>query len=227
MVYGKMNTVLVCMADTQDSDRSSLVPRSSTFYCSSVCIQCNTRKQKSSKQRGRPQNTYHVNEVWWTWGGHMGGGAHLTNSFAINHRATFLPVESSTINLMNVWGPGNRWSARWLSLVRNLNVDPSPHTSTSNPPNVIHMIGVPRPSPFFTALILILNANWRTKNGRGLGMRLVQIIHSYIMIKFKCVCVWELEGRGVVYMYQSPDRSPSLIRCSAELALRAGLIWDV
>ena len=113
MVYGKMKAVLVCMADTQDSDRSSLVPRSSTFYCSSVCIQCNTRKRKSSKQQGWPKNTYHVNDVWWTWGGHMGGGAHLTNSFAINHRATFLPVELSTINLMNVWGPGYRWSTRW------------------------------------------------------------------------------------------------------------------
>jgi len=28
---------------------------------------------------------------------------------------------------------------------------PSPHTSTSRPPDVIHVIGVPRPSPLFCA----------------------------------------------------------------------------
>ena len=27
----------------------------------------------------------------------------------------------------------------------------APHTSTSSPPDVIHVIGVPRPSPFFCA----------------------------------------------------------------------------
>ena len=42
----------------------------------------------------------------------MGGGAHLRNSCAINHRASFLPVESSTVDLVNVWGPGYRWSAQ-------------------------------------------------------------------------------------------------------------------
>ena len=31
-----------------------------------------------------------------------------------------------------------------------LNADPSLPTSTSRPPDVIHVIGVPRPSPFFT-----------------------------------------------------------------------------
>ena len=45
-------------------------------------------------------------------GGGGGSGAHLTNSCAINNRASFLPVESSTVDLMNVWGPGYRWSGR-------------------------------------------------------------------------------------------------------------------
>jgi len=40
----------------------------------------------------------------------------------------------------------------------------TPHTSTSRPPDVIHVIGVPRPSPFFTPLsCIILNENRRTK----------------------------------------------------------------
>ena len=50
-----------------------------------------------------------------------------------------------------------------------LNVDPfSPPTSTSPPPDVIHVIGVPRPSPFFSVppfLCIILNTNQRTKKG--------------------------------------------------------------
>ena len=48
-------------------------------------------------------------------------------------------------------------------------------TSTSRPPDVIHVVSVPRPSPFFAALpppCIILNANRRTKNGVGLGTRL-------------------------------------------------------
>ena len=32
----------------------------------------------------------------------MGGGDQPINSFTINHRATLLPVELSTVNLMNV-----------------------------------------------------------------------------------------------------------------------------
>ena len=53
----------------------------------------------------------------------------------------------------------------------------APHTSTSRPPDVIHVIGVPRPSPFFAPLpCTILNKNQRTKNGGGLGTRL-DIVH--------------------------------------------------
>ena len=45
------------------------------FYLS-VCIQYNTRKRKSDVKRGRPGNTYHMNDVRWTSGGRkvdMGG----------------------------------------------------------------------------------------------------------------------------------------------------------
>ena len=60
---------------------------------------------------------------------------------------------------------------------------PLPPMSTSYPPDVIHVIGVPRLSPFFTALPLpcsILNANRRAKNGGGLGTRL---LHIHIALK--------------------------------------------
>ena len=55
----------------------SLVPRPPPFFCSSVCVQYNTRMLKSDEKRGRPGNTYHVNDVRWTQGGHGGGSAHL------------------------------------------------------------------------------------------------------------------------------------------------------
>ena len=45
---------------------------------------------------------------------------------------------------------------------------PLPPTSTSHPPGVIHVISVPRPSQFFTTVLLpciIPNANQRTKRG--------------------------------------------------------------
>ena len=29
------------------------------------------------ERRGRPGNTYHVNDDWWTWGGRRGGGVHI------------------------------------------------------------------------------------------------------------------------------------------------------
>ena len=46
---------------------------------------------------------------------------------------------------------------------------------TLRPPDFMHVVSVPRPSLFFAALLLpciILNANQRTKNGGGPGMRL-------------------------------------------------------
>ena len=46
---------------------------------------------------------------------------------------------------------------------------PPPPMSTSRPPDVIHVMNAPRPSPFFTGLPLpciIVNANGRQKRGR-------------------------------------------------------------
>ena len=41
-------------------------------FCFSVCAQYDTQKQKSNKKWERPGSTYHMNDVWWTWGGHIG-----------------------------------------------------------------------------------------------------------------------------------------------------------
>ena len=64
------------------------------------------------EKRGRPGNTYHVNDVGGREVDVGGGGGRCptTNSCAINPRASFLPVKSSTVDLVNVWGPGYRWS---------------------------------------------------------------------------------------------------------------------
>ena len=45
-------------------------------------------------------------------GGGGGGGTHLQNPCAINDRASFLTVKSSTVDLVNVRGPGYCWSIR-------------------------------------------------------------------------------------------------------------------
>ena len=69
---------------------------------------------------------------------------------------------------------------------------PPPPTSTSHPPDVIHVMCVPRPSQFFAALQLpciMLNANQRTKNGRGMGTGLaVAIAMGFLDI----IVTWEL-----------------------------------
>ena len=69
-------------------------------------------------------------------------------SYTINHRAGFSPVKLSTVNLGSwLYCQSTRW---WCYL----NVDPTPPTSTSCPPDVIHVIVVPRSFLFFTALPL-------------------------------------------------------------------------
>ena len=113
------------------------------------------------------------------------------------------------IHLHQVW----LWHLRlgsWLSLEWSmmkpstfLNVNPSPPTSTLRPSDVIHMTGVPRPSPFFIALPL----PWmQTKEQKwGLRKRLWFLIHDLfqkkkvswwlrwlVLICIKKVCLWHL-----------------------------------
>ena len=118
------------------------------FFCSSLCIQYNTRRRKSTKS-GEGLGTL----VTRMMSGRRkvdveGGGCPTTNSCVIYHRVSFLPVKSSIVDLVNIWALGYRWSAWWWSLVRYLNVDPSSPMPTSLPPDVT---GVPRPSRTFAS----------------------------------------------------------------------------
>ena len=132
------------------------LPRHLFFSLRSVVEQ----REKTGKAWEHLSHEWCLVDARWTLGG---GGPNLTNSCII-HKVSFLPVESSIVDLMNVWSPGHRWSARWWSLVGYLNVDPAP-TSTLCPPDVIHVIGILRPRLFFAAFPLpCMNANWKTKN---------------------------------------------------------------
>ena len=85
-----------------------------------------------------------MNDVRWTRGGRRGGGADIQNIYVLNLKASFLPVKTSSFN--------------------HAQLGPSPPTSTSRPPDIIHVMNAPRPSPFFAGLPLpciIVNANGR------------------------------------------------------------------
>ena len=56
------------IVDHLDRDGENVVDKSTSLsvFCSSVCVHYNAQKWKSSKKRGRPGNTNHVNDVTWT-----------------------------------------------------------------------------------------------------------------------------------------------------------------
>ena len=115
----------------------------------------------------------------WTRGGHREEGPNHKNNALVH------PFKRSTavLNLRCCRGQNYLSSPERNSLFEfirsHLNIGPSPlrhfriHlASTSRPPYVTHVMAF----PIFRALPLpciILNANRRTKNGGGLGMRLV------------------------------------------------------
>ena len=121
-------------------------------------------------------------DMKWMW-----GGARL-QTCAIKHRVSFLLVKSSTVDLMNVWGPGYCWSAQWWSLVHYLNVEPSPHTSTSCSPDIIHVRGVPvfhrsTTSMYYTEHNRRTNSGGRPRNeaGKTEGYYRVNVVSHIIM----------------------------------------------
>ena len=76
-VVGHRPPPYVHLASTRHHSRDKCSQAYPVFFCSSVCVQYNTRRRKSAKKRGRPGNTCHVNDVWWMRGGRRGGGAQL------------------------------------------------------------------------------------------------------------------------------------------------------
>ena len=81
------------------------------FFCSSLCVQYNTQRRKSTKS-GEGLGTL----VTRMMSGRRkvdveGGGCPTTNSCVIYHRVSFLPVKSSIVDLVNIWALDYRWSA--------------------------------------------------------------------------------------------------------------------
>ena len=77
-----------------------------------------------------------------------------------------------------------------------LAVGPLPPMSTSRPPDVIHVMNAPTPSPFYFLsifrfrVLLIVNANGRSKRGE-LGARLaVPLLKIKVASEILPVCVW-------------------------------------
>ena len=111
-----------------------------------VCIQYNTQAEEWRKM-GRPGNTYHVTQTWVDVGGWGGGGGCFPTTYlcAINLRASFLPFKVKYSRSRKRLGScvAMECSKMKTSMLFEC-VEPSP----LRPPDTVHMIGVPRPSPF-------------------------------------------------------------------------------
>ena len=131
------------------------------FLFFSLCsVQYTEAEEWRKKKQGRPENTYHVNDVWWMQGGRRGGrggGAHLQtfvqkNIDWVSYWWSWLPSIS--------WTSGYHWSGQQSSLVRYLNVGHFSSTSTRR-----HSCdGGSQAFPLFcqsSASVIILNANRR------------------------------------------------------------------
>ena len=124
----------------------SLVPRPPCFFSSLVCVQYNTRKRKSAKNR----EGLGIPITWMTSGGRRGGeGPHSntwTNYFIIE-RALYHQARPQTFTRSWVLRlTGKKHALRFIASILLIGHCPlPPPTSTSRPPDVIHMIGVPRP----------------------------------------------------------------------------------
>ena len=111
------------------------------------------QKKKKKAKRGRPGLIHHVSE------------------HEVDVRGKRLTFKSVQLNLK--WNCGRALKRKIQCIVFAVGLLHS--TSTSCPPDIVHMVSVPRPSPFFVALpppctYIMLNANQRTKNVRGLEM---------------------------------------------------------
>ena len=113
-----------------------------------------TQKQKSAKKQGRLGNTYHVNEVWWMGDGRLGGGGPHSNSvldFIIKcSNDSQDPRRSRDQNaVLDFTG---KKLALWF-ITHEIVVGHYPPYVHSRPPDIIHVIGVARPSPFFVLFL--------------------------------------------------------------------------
>ena len=133
----------------------SLIPRPPSFFVHWVVYI--TLKWKSSEKQGRLGNFYHL-----TWC-EMDVGGLTKNTCSIYLRENFLLVKQSARECLESCLVLEHSMMKSSTLY--LNVDPSPPTSTSRPPDVFHVISNPRLSPYFAALSLpCIIPNQRTTN---------------------------------------------------------------
>ena len=126
----------------------SLVPRPSPFFVlrfSFSIIHRSGRVRKTGKAWKHLSREWHLVDARWSYGG-RGPRSNNVLDFIIDH----------SNDSQDSWGLQDQQYLTSLvrnSLYRLLHTSwlmgNAPHTSTSLPPDVIHMIGVPRPSPFF------------------------------------------------------------------------------
>ena len=95
------------------------------FLCSSVCVHYNTHKRRTVKKVGKPGNTY--NTITWM----MSGGQEVDIRKGRGDGCC-LSTDSCEIKFSMLFERGSSVSM-----------------STSHPPDIIHVIGVPRPSLIF------------------------------------------------------------------------------
>ena len=134
---------------------TSLIPRPPPFFVIRFAFRIIHRSWKvGKKKQGRPGNILSRDDVWWKRGGHRAGRDPRSNNildFIIEHSS-------------NSQDPRRSWDWQYSTpparnslyglLHMSLYMGTIHPTSTSHPPDVIHMIGVPIPSPFFATLLI-------------------------------------------------------------------------
>ena len=173
---------------------TSLVPkpRSQASLVFVLRFAYNTQKRKSAKNRKGLVSCIMWVNARWTLGGGAQPQKQCTGSSV---QAIYRSSELKTL----AWSKLLVFTSKKLALrVYSYILEYQPlnppyiifaSTSTSRPPNVTNVMDETRPSPFFHTLPLlwiILNANRRTKDGGGLGMRLVQ--HLLLIRDFDYHC---------------------------------------
>ena len=102
--------------------------------CSLVCIQYNTRKWKSGEKQGRPGNTYHMNDIWWTQGGCRGGYKMIIRSPIIMHNHEWI----TQVVTCNWWLKlGMTWWA-WRTCSTQADGITSVHSSNHRGHSILH-----------------------------------------------------------------------------------------
>ena len=123
----------------------------------------------------------------WTWDGH-GRGAVPKYKFVFNKPdSEFLAGEVEHSHYRGCLGS--------CLVLENSMMKSSIWMSTLHSPNIIHVVSVPRPSPFFTALLhpsIVLNANQNHKNREDLKTKLPHSPKIESTHKVGCACMYYL-----------------------------------